>query len=119
LKDFRTPTSIEESARFIYYTRYHGKRIVNGYAGAVPAGYFALERELMTGDLARAFDGLKTLDTDFIAVHPSLLTPRRGEEVLAHLHSRIDAEEVTRFPEAHIFRFARNGSAGCGREAAL
>lgn len=116
-KDFRTTAGVEESARFIYYTRYHGLRIVNGYAGAAPVGYYPLERTAHHGDPAVALAGLKAWGADIIVIHPDLFTPPRGQEILAHLRSRADVEEITRFPDSFVFRFRGEGVHDCARAA--
>jgi hypothetical protein len=101
-EDYRTGEG--ETALFIYHIRYHGKRIVNGYAGAAPAGYFRLERELIEGSADAGIDGLKGWGADYLAVHPSLFTDARAKIFLEALARRDDSQEVARFPDVLVFR---------------
>lgn len=64
---------VNEIAKFMYYSTYHWKKLVNGYSGYFPQDYLRLEKELIQKTLPpETIEKLKALGINYLIVHRGL-----------------------------------------------
>jgi len=91
------PRSSRENSReaiYIYYSIYHWKRLVNGYSGYSPPGYFNLMMAMEFFPYERAFDILENLKVEYILIHTRGFRAEKGKEMVELLQNFKDKVEL-------------------------
>jgi hypothetical protein len=81
------PERIQDNARYIYYSIYHWRALVNGYSGFIPPSYRKSFSGLMRGDFSRRLELLSAEGVRFLLAHTTRIGPR--------LHRQIDEAEAS------------------------
>jgi len=79
-------------ALYMYYSLYHGKRLLNGYSGFTPPAAVIINRAMDRFPTRQSLDFLAELDVDFILVHRLGFRPNEGQvivEMLRHFEPRV------------------------------
>ncbi|MBN1272404.1 MAG: hypothetical protein JXB26_09040 [Candidatus Aminicenantes bacterium] len=96
---FQKPVGHE--AGYMYFSIYHGKKIVNGYSGFIPPASDYL-RQIFTGFPSMAgMDILRTFGVKYIVIHPRFWTP----DIAARKMQRLEEEFVEDLRPVKEFRY--------------
>lgn len=77
---------LEEDARSMYLSTFHGHSLVNGYSGFTPQAHFELVTEVLTSTPQAVFSGLKAFGVQYVLVHDDELT-KSGKAQLRDLEA--------------------------------
>jgi len=69
----------------IYYSTYHWKKLVNGYAGYFPPLYYELERRWANEPLEQNIKDLKNLGVKYIILHSSLYEEDELKSIMSEI----------------------------------
>jgi len=92
---------------YVYYSIYHWKKIVNGYSGYVPLGYYQLNQDLKAFEMPKIVKWLRKYDVKYIVLHlDKYKGSLEGQEVLEKLNSNPDKFKlITRFGNDWVYMF--------------
>ena len=95
---------------YVYYSIYHWKKIVNGYSGYVPPGYYQLNQDLKAFETPKIVKWLRKYDVKYIVLHlDKYKGSLEGQEVLEKLNSNPDKFKlITRFGNDWVYMFKNN-----------
>jgi len=99
-------TSSKECPR-IYYSTYHWKKLVNGYAGYFPSLYYELKRRWVNESLKQNVHDLRILGVKYIILHSSLYKEKELGNIMSHI-SRLEehVKFVTQVGEDYVYELA-------------
>lgn len=88
----------------MYYSTYHWKKLVNGYAGFFPPLYYELKRRWQEHSLEQNIKDLQTLGVKYIMLHSSLYEERELRNIMSDI-SRLEErlKFVTQIGEAYVY----------------
>lgn len=69
----------------VYYSTYHWKKIVNGYAGHFPPLYHELRRRWQSQSLEQNISDLKSLGVKYIILHSSLYEEKELNDIMSNI----------------------------------
>lgn len=94
---------IPADARYMYYSAYHWKRLVNGYSGYAPPAYYAVKEAVkyFPDDTSKGM--LEDIGVKYVIIHGGLL----GKERLEGIRDKSDADSglrfIVRFGEDYVY----------------
>ena len=68
-------------ARYLYYSTYHWKYLVNGYSGFLPDTYFDVLRDLQTFPSNESFNILQATGVKYIIIHKDKMDPIKSSQI--------------------------------------
>lgn len=88
----------------MYYSTYHWKKLVNGYAGFFPPLYYELKRRWQEHSLEQNIKDLQILGVKYIILHSSLYEEREFRNMMSEL-SRLEKrlKFVTQVGKAYVY----------------
>ena len=91
----------------MYYSTYHWKKLVNGYAGYFPSMYYELKWRWHTQSLELNVKDLQTLGVKYIILHSSLYEEEGLRNIMSDI-SRLEehVKPVTQKGEAYVYELA-------------
>ncbi|OGD24522.1 MAG: hypothetical protein A2Y69_08070 [Candidatus Aminicenantes bacterium RBG_13_59_9] len=91
--------SISNESIFMYFSLFHGKKLVNGYSGFLPPATIYIRDYFRTFPSWGCYDILKKLGVRHLVVHAGAWDPHRAEIVkdMLDTQSRTDLRPVTTF----------------------
>ena len=90
---------LDHESKYMYFSLYHGKKMINGYSGFIPLSTFYIRR-VFNGFPSRAsLDILKALNIKYAVVHPKLWDDEKAARVMGRLKNKYSDElkEVAHF----------------------
>jgi hypothetical protein len=84
---------------YMYFSTFHGKKIVNGYSGFLPPSYFFLREAFDSFPSPSTIDILKYLDVKYLVVHTRMLNGQRTKTLIEDIENEFpdDLEIVKTF----------------------
>ena len=68
-------------SRYLYYSAYHWKYLVNGYSGFFPVGYFDILRSLQTFPSNDSINILQIIRVNYLVVHMNEIDPKMSASI--------------------------------------
>lgn len=87
---------------YMYFSIFHGKKIVNGYSGFLPPSYFYIREVFNSFPSKACIDILKSLDVKYLVFHTKMWKEQRVENTLSRINSQF-AKDLTM---EQIFEYA-------------
>lgn len=98
------PSAWKET-RYMYFSLYHWKRLINGYSGYFPADYIALLASMSDFPTDRSIQYLKTVGVDYIIVHTDAFDNKQGPLTATNIGNfRDQTELIGRFGSDIVYR---------------
>ncbi len=94
LLDFPFFPALGLESVFMYFSIFHGKKIVNGYSGFLPPSYFYIREVFNSFPSKACIDVLKSLDVKYLVFHTKMWKEQRAENTLARINSQF-AKDLT------------------------
>ena len=88
LLDFPFFPALGLESVYMYFSIFHGKKIVNGYSGFLPPSYFYIREVFNTFPSKACIDILKSLDVKYLVFHTKLWKDQRVENTLTRINSQ-------------------------------
>jgi hypothetical protein len=105
------PVAYVIDTRYLYFSTFHWRPIVNGNSGYFPKSYEELIKHELDFPSDSAIDYLRTRGVDYVAVHGAFMEPQRYQHIVAALDARIDMSLVVAAPwegsESRLYRLRR------------
>lgn len=79
---------------YMYFSIFHGKKIVNGYSGFLPPSYFYIREVFNSFPSKACIDILKSLDVKYLVFHSKMWKEQRVENTLARINNQF-AKDLT------------------------
>jgi hypothetical protein len=112
------PRPLESKASeavYMYRSRYHGKRLLNGYSGYTPPGSVIANRAMDRFPSPESLDFLDALDVGYVLVHRAGFRPEKGQlivEMLTQFKPRVRL--IAQRGNDFLFRLIRGSAARPG-----
>lgn len=78
---------------YMYFSIFHGKKIVNGYSGFLPPSYFYIREVFNTFPSKACIDILKSLDVKYLVFHTKMWKDERVQNVWTRINNQF-AEDL-------------------------
>ena len=75
----------DNDAKYLYFSTWHWKRLVNGYSGNFPASYARLTASMREFPSHEAIEHLKRLGVQYVVLHGEFMQPESYDRVIAAL----------------------------------
>jgi hypothetical protein len=89
---FFSPLGMESV--YMYFSIFHGKKIVNGYSGFLPPSYFYIREVFNTFPSRASIDILKSLDIKYLVFHTKMWKDQRVQNAWTRINNQF-AEDLT------------------------
>jgi len=89
-------------AVYMYFSCYHGKKIVNGYSGFIPPSFFFMKEAFNLFPSQSTIDILKILDVKYVVVH----TPMLNGQTAQNMKERIELEFADELEMVKSFEYS-------------
>lgn len=77
------PMGLFNDTRYMFYSTYHWKKLVNGYSGFVPDYYSGTMKELLSFPSHESINLLKNLEVKYVVVHAKYINESRWNRMRA------------------------------------
>ncbi len=98
--------------RYMYFSTFHWRRLVNGNSGFFPPSYIRFLREMQSFPSDDSFAALQTINVDYLIVHGAFMEPDAYSAMQGKLDAYSDVSVVQRFTweerEGTVYRLARH-----------
>jgi hypothetical protein len=111
------PTASDETigwfdTRYLYFSTFHWRRLVNGNSGFFPPSNFTFMREMRSFPSVESLAYLESKQVDYVIVHGAFMEPNVYSAVTATLDSSSTVSVVQRFKwegrEGSVYRLVRH-----------
>ena len=96
----------EREIQYVYYAAIHGRRIVNGYSGAMPPTYMRRTPDMLNAakDPRAAVERMKQDAVTVVVVHAAAWTDNAGRNLAATFDASPGFERLARFGDDYVYR---------------
>ena len=103
--------SFDYDTKYMYYSTYHWKKLVNGYSGFFPPKYFEILEELQTFPSKESIHILKSLEIKYIIIHSGTLDQYRWNDMKNEIDDNYkDLKLVKIFDQDYVYEVDLNKS---------
>lgn len=103
--------SLDYDTRYMYYSTYHWKKLVNGYSGFFPPKYFELIEKLHAFPSKESIRVLKSLDIKYIIIHSGNLDQDRWYDMKNEIDNNYkDLKLAKVFDQDYVYEVDLNRS---------
>lgn len=93
-------------ALFMYYSIYHGQKLVNGYSGYSPPGYTVVREAMECFPSPKTLALLRNMGVGYVLVHTAVSQGEKGKEIVKRLEGFRDQVELLNEEEGdYLYRF--------------
>ena len=91
-----------QTTRYMYYSIYHWRPLVNGYSGFTPSFTSNVAKESRIFPTTRLLSVLRDIETDYIVIHSDRVDDWNAEQVIALIKEHSDLELVAQFDSDYV-----------------
>ena len=97
------------NVQYQYYSRYHNKRLINGYSGYVPSSYYYIEHLLRNFPDEESLNFLKDINVNLIIFHSTFYNPEDAKKIETLLLADIKSlKELANFSGTRVFQILQS-----------